>query len=249
MILIDEVCSFGTLCHSAYFFKENNLKHCSYPFDWIFSNIEMIIDCLDNNFSTFMNKELFIEKEDKTKCGHKTYHPDMFNHKNPLLEEDYNYYKRCIERFNELIKSEKNKLFMMMFVNNNPKNFENNDNKINFFTEFLSKHIKNANYFFVIHFSNRKQQKYEIKNLSNNITILYLYTKSTSNGTVFLNNKDNLFFKSIFFKLYSINNNTINNNMINNKTINNIKNNKINKKNNKRKNKKKLKNLMLKKRR
>ena len=33
---INYVCLLGTLCHSASILKRNNLKLCSYPFDWIF---------------------------------------------------------------------------------------------------------------------------------------------------------------------------------------------------------------------
>jgi hypothetical protein len=35
---IKHVCSLGSLCHSSQILKRNNLKKCSYPFDWIFSN-------------------------------------------------------------------------------------------------------------------------------------------------------------------------------------------------------------------
>ena len=34
---INYVISLGKQCHTAEFLKDNKLKNCSYPFDWIFS--------------------------------------------------------------------------------------------------------------------------------------------------------------------------------------------------------------------
>jgi hypothetical protein len=49
MKTINYICSLGTLCHSASLIKQMNMKKCSSPFDWIFSNPNMIIDCIDND--------------------------------------------------------------------------------------------------------------------------------------------------------------------------------------------------------
>ena len=43
-------CSLGR-CHSSQILKSNNLKKCSYPFDWIFSNSDIILHCLEDNFN------------------------------------------------------------------------------------------------------------------------------------------------------------------------------------------------------
>ena len=40
---INYTCSLGGLCHSSQILKRNNLKLCSYPFDWIYSNCDNII--------------------------------------------------------------------------------------------------------------------------------------------------------------------------------------------------------------
>lgn len=229
MIQINEVCSFGSLCHSASFLKRNDLKKVSYPFDWIFSNMNIIKDCLNNNFSVFMNKEYFIEKTEKYKCGHKKYHPDMFNHCNPINDEDYHYYERCIVRFNQFLQSDNNKLFLMMFVNQNPNTFLEKDHdfhkKIIDFTNDITKYTKNENYLFVVHFGKQNEQKYEFKQMNDNchhslllkeqndngypcssrktVHLLYIYLKSNSNGNQFLDSSDEEYFKSIFFKYYS----------------------------------------------
>ena len=63
------VCSLGTLCHSSYFLKQSNLKMASYPFDWIFSNIDMIIDCIENNFDKFLDKKYY-KNHKNGRCAH-----------------------------------------------------------------------------------------------------------------------------------------------------------------------------------
>jgi hypothetical protein len=53
MLEINYTCSLGSLCHSSQILKRNNYKKCSYPFDWIFSNYDIIIDCLEDDFNIF----------------------------------------------------------------------------------------------------------------------------------------------------------------------------------------------------
>jgi len=120
------VVSLGEKCHTASFLKRNNLKKESYPFDWIHSSADIIIHCLEDNFNTFLNKEYYTFPYLEYKFQyHSFYYPNnnlfMFNHHNPLNENDYNYYIRCIERFNNVLKSNENKLFIKMYVNNSNK--------------------------------------------------------------------------------------------------------------------------------
>ena len=56
MIPIKYVCSLGNRCHTAYLLKKCNLKKTSYPFDWIFSDLYMILHCIEDNFNKFLNK-------------------------------------------------------------------------------------------------------------------------------------------------------------------------------------------------
>ena len=84
----------------------------SYPFDWIFSNLNMVNDCIENDFVDFLDKKQYIDIGSNSKCGHIKYHAGLFNHKNPLKNnEDYFYYERCVNRFRQLIKSQESKFF------------------------------------------------------------------------------------------------------------------------------------------
>ena len=119
MLEINYTCSLGSLCQSSQILKRNNLKLCSYPFDWIFSNCDNIIHCIEDNFNIFLDKSYYINIS-PTNCGHSKYHNVMFNHHNPLINIDhYNYYVRCVDRFKTLLQKQEHKLFIMIFVNIN----------------------------------------------------------------------------------------------------------------------------------
>lgn len=129
----DIACSLGLNCFSASLIKRHGFKLSSYPFDWIFSNPNMIIHCLEDNFKIFLDKNYYKALFGK-RCGHNYYHPILFNHHTPLTKEDYNYYCRCVERFNILLKSNSKKLFIMSYINQ-----ETNKNLIIEFNEKFKK--------------------------------------------------------------------------------------------------------------
>jgi len=39
---INYVCSFGNVCHTGILLQRHNIKLCSYPFDWIVSDLNII---------------------------------------------------------------------------------------------------------------------------------------------------------------------------------------------------------------
>jgi hypothetical protein len=55
--------SFGYRCNSISILKKLNLTNESYPFDWVLSDIDVIIDCIKTNFEHFLNKKNYISKE------------------------------------------------------------------------------------------------------------------------------------------------------------------------------------------
>jgi len=206
------VCSLGTLCHSSYFIKQSNLKMASYPFDWIYSNINIIIDCIENNFEKFLDKKYYKNVKNSSACSHLKYKKSMFNHYNPLINEYYEYYIRCVNRFRELLLNTNNKLFLIININqNNNNNIENDTLNIYKLDEILNKHTTNYKIIYINHFSNRKP-RYEIKNLNNNIDLINLSTKSKSDGIKFINDTDNKFLQKIIFDNYKFNLYQINNN-------------------------------------
>jgi hypothetical protein len=197
------VCSLGSLCQSSQILKQNNLKKCSFPFDWIFSNCDIILDCLENNFKIFLDKSYYIDIS-KNKCGHSKYNPQMFFHHNPLIDENhYNYFVRCVRRFKKLLLLEENKLFIMTFVNmdNIDENLKNNI--INFNNKF-KKYTKNYKLLVLFHIKN-KTNNHHIFTQHDNIDFLELHTLSSSSGLSFYNNNDNNYLNQIIINKYNFN--------------------------------------------
>jgi len=200
---IKYVCSLGSLCQSSQIIKNNKLKKCSYPFDWIFSNCNMIIHCLENDFNIFLDKSYYISIS-KNQCTHSYYYEKMFNHHNPLNNDnDYNYYIRCVNRFRQLLKYEEHKLFIMIFVNMDNINENLNNLIINFNNKF-SKFTKNYTLLVIYHIQNKKNN-HHIFTHNDNIDFLELHTISCSNGVKFQNTKDNEYLDNIINTTYKFN--------------------------------------------
>ena len=203
MLEINYACSLGYLCQSSEILKRNKYKLCSYPFDWIFSNCDNIIHCIEDNFNIFLDKQYYINLSN-TQCGHSKYNNSMFNHHNPLINVDhYNYYVRCVDRFKNFLRKQEHKLFIMIFVNMD--NIENNNitNIIDFNNKF-SKYTSNYTLLVIFHIPN-KQQNNHIFTYNDNIHFLELHTLSSSNGVKFINNNDNIYLDNIIKSKYNFN--------------------------------------------
>ncbi len=205
-IIIMEIkyaCSLGSLCHSSQLLKNNNLKKCSYPFDWIFSTYNNVIHCIEDNFNIFLDKSYYVSIS-KTVCGHSYYDKQMFNHHNPLINEnDFNYYVRCVNRFKQLLQCDEHKLFVMIFVNMDNVEYNQNNDIIKFNNTF-SKYTKNYTLLVIYHIKNKEINHHTITHVGN-IDFLELHTLSNSNGVNFTNNKDNDYLNNIINKMYKFN--------------------------------------------
>jgi hypothetical protein len=115
--------SLGNYCLTSMLLKENNLKFESHPFDWMVSCIENIIHIFENNFEEFLNKKNYIVPvENQTK--NLLYQPNtkiLFSqidsdhqHHNLLLEQNYLYLYRTVERIKNLHLRYKKIIFIMI---------------------------------------------------------------------------------------------------------------------------------------
>jgi hypothetical protein len=51
--------SIGPYCRTAEILKENNLRTEAYPFDYIFSSLEIIAHCINDKFNIFLDKKYY----------------------------------------------------------------------------------------------------------------------------------------------------------------------------------------------
>lgn len=208
---IKYICSLGNRCHTAFMLKELKMKKASFPFDWIFSNLPMILHCLEDDFSTLLNKKYYtITDPTYYKQRHSYYEINIneytFNHHNPLNDKDHDYFKRCCKRFKNLLATTELKMFVIMFLNYN-KIDEKFINDICIFNEVFGKYTSNYGLLCIIHYV--AEYKYYNFIKINNIHFLEIYTPSQSNGKEFEDNEDNIFLHDIITSTYNFDLNDI----------------------------------------
>jgi hypothetical protein len=198
---INYFCSLGFLCHSSYLLKRNNFKKCSYPFDWIYSQPNMIIDCIEDGFSKFLNKSYYTSNTE-THGGHSLYGELMFAHHNPSKnEKDYEYFVRCVSRFKSLLTYSQPKLFSIFYVNLSSINADVRNQVIEFNNK-LKNYTTNYTLLVIFNISNEQTNNHSFTYYEN-IHFLELHTISNSNGVHFINNQDDIYLDNIMISTYS----------------------------------------------
>ena len=218
---IQHFCSFGSLCHPARMLQRIHVKNVSYPFDWMFTDENVIIDILNDDFTKFMDKSYYgdvANKFSERTCGHSLYHEDFFFHKNPRNEDDYLYYQRCVSRFKGMLREPGDKLFIMMYAPGSTKHptdvykmFEDGSSKEDIIVDLkrrgenlnntLKKFTHNYKLLIVMNFGNNDKQSFEMEHVGN-VHYMTLNTLSESTGVTFKDNMDNLFFSGLMCEQY-----------------------------------------------
>jgi hypothetical protein len=187
--------SLGPTCITKYAINNMNYYSPTLPFDWMFSSLTFIQKVLMNNFELLINKEyiitnnpcygknaslnvLYNEEILKSKnitnhllikneiCDFNNFH--MWRHYNLVEEELYIKYIKYVERFKELIKSNKLKIFLFIQYYDN-----NNIEEIELFNEYLKNNITNYK-FICIKCSKVNNKTFDFK-CSYNKNNLYIY--------------------------------------------------------------------------
>ena len=203
MTEIYNACSFGPACMSASILKRNNIKKCSYPFDWIFSDHYIVKHCIEDNFITFLDKSYYVDIKDKwhdNQCGHERYHPNMFNHRDIRNKENYEYFKRCVNRFLSLMRDPKKKLFVITNINLTSVDPYYIIDIVNF-NESISHRIQDYTLLVIFHLPNKEVRSHVFRS-HKNIQFLELHTLSSSNGNKFIDEEDNNYLDSILKNAY-----------------------------------------------
>ena len=136
---IMEFISIGPYCCSAEILKNNGLVNSAYPFDYIFSSLEMVTHCINDRFNIFLDKTYykcssppmtqhlfyskFIDTEILRKHHIASNRPDIANdmtnreifaHHNLLVNDVYLSFVRRCERLLSLIDN-KNKIVFIYY--------------------------------------------------------------------------------------------------------------------------------------
>ena len=179
-------CSLGNYCITSQLLKEAELKFQSCPFDWMLTSLDNIIDILSDNFKEFLNKSNYISINGKNTRNIVYFNKikklfkdavDTHSHHNLLIEVEYKYICRCVERFNNLGKYKKIKFIMIQPLYRN--NLKCNYKKIKELSKLLVNKFgieKVKLYIFNIHKKNNKvytenkiNENLEIYELKSNI--------------------------------------------------------------------------------
>ena len=205
-ITINYACSLGGCCQSAQILKRVGFKTCSYPFDWIFSSIQMIMHCMQDDFEIFLSKQYY-KSVKKTICEHEYYKQNygitnMFMHFNPNInKKEYDYYSRCVERFKLMLKDKIAIKLFIIVLRCYPDSIEEKKQQVNELNLFLQTFTTSFILLAITYIPN-KQENYHNFTFSSNVHYLELHVKSDSGGLAFANEQDNLYLDDIINQKY-----------------------------------------------
>lgn len=68
-----EFVSIGPYCNTADILNQHNLRVNAYPFDYIFSSLEMVKHCINDRFNIFLDKSYYTKGNDNDSTRHSFY--------------------------------------------------------------------------------------------------------------------------------------------------------------------------------
>lgn len=124
--VVNHVVILGTHCYTSALLKRANLKRWSGPFDWIFSSPAMVSHILNDNFQKFLDRTYYkpiplherVPNPEYNRVEHEFYLDkfgigSIFNHHEAHLDNDYQYFVRCVSRFRTALASPGKILFIV----------------------------------------------------------------------------------------------------------------------------------------
>ena len=133
--------SIGPYCITANILKEYGKQKQAFPFDWIFSSLQMIEHCITDKFTTFLNSTYYDSLSIRKATRHLFYQnmldtdllvqyfqavghdkspveSPVFNHHDMLDNSDYDKFQQRTRHLLDLIESEENNIHMcFMYCN------------------------------------------------------------------------------------------------------------------------------------
>lgn len=158
----------GSNCKISHYLRRCKLRHNAYPFDWNCTSLKMIYDVFSNDFENFLddifigteiNRLYFGDDDDKLIISNEKIFPIICKKYNILFPHDFNKidanyinqiknkYKRRIERFRNIINSDK--IIYLVYCN---ANFNLNQWQVSVYNEYnkeILKHYRGNNIYFL----------------------------------------------------------------------------------------------------
>lgn len=200
----------GQNCCTSWYMKQSENKFASYPFDWIVTSPEIIIDILDDDFERLLDRELIISKT--YRAGHRYYHDIIFGHRNPALSaDDHAYFQRCVSRWKELMEQQPPVVYVTIVLNEVDKRKDvlngfngrmkaPRDQKLADFTEMMER-LKavnpNAQFLFIEQYT---ESDFELTTTYQSEDVMWLRfsVKGSNTGVQYLNALDDELATTIF---------------------------------------------------
>jgi hypothetical protein len=199
-VVFKHAISLGANCHASKALQRLGLKKYSCPFDWIFSSIDIIGDCISTDFSKFLDKSQYIDCNVGTpvishagilesRAGHKEYGRHMFFHRDPRIGRNYQYYARCVNRWKKVMNGSESKLFVHLVQIPSSGSGEC-DSNITKLSSMISGKIKNYKILAINAFELSPERKVVTKKDTSELTIVDMFVLGRTNGTIFTDLKD-----------------------------------------------------------
>lgn len=207
--MIHHIVSLGTFCHMASHLQRYNMRKCSYPFDWILSSPKMVMECLRDDFKTFLDPKYHRSMGDGT-SNHVVYgsmvHGNNF-HGTPTLNHTFTHkditdpathasYVRAVERFRAVLSSPDPKLFVLC-----TQDVVFDRTEIEKLQSLLDQMTTNAQ-ILCISLHNDYTTHYSVEH-DGKVKYVKMYTYSRSDGRGFAKPDENDRFQDILTSLYS----------------------------------------------
>ena len=201
-------CSLGTYCITSFLLKSLGLKTESHPFDWQITTIENIIHMIEDNFRELINQKNIIEITNSSSKNIyyfdsvKNLVPDTLLdlcHHNLKQKKDYQYFERCIDRFNKLNEYESIKFVFInpLYRNNLEYDFTKYKNLYDILVNKFNPHIK----LYIFNIIKKDNEIYKEEIINENFKIYELDTKMVmDNGMAYFDKNGIEKFKKIIME-------------------------------------------------
>lgn len=201
-------CCLGSTPHMAYALDVVGARMTPSPFDWIISNPKDVINCINDNFSSFLDKVIQIDPFDSYKNdidegkGNVITYMDFINNKSLYTKDANKCYVETVASFRSILSSSKHvKFFIISNLNRtDTTDFHEFERRLIELTDTIRNHTNNFMLyaFYIVRTSHEHYMK-----ISNhpNLEIRTMYMFSNSNGLRFADIHDNIWFKNILSDL------------------------------------------------